>query len=301
MINDFIDTVYKRIVALNSLYDLNSIPYSDSFCKETEYLFSLSINEINIIIKILSESHKIFVMEISKEQYDDKKDKLYGYVAADILIIEKLQGVFHKGLTVEYERRFGERKGSAQIIKELMPNLKSINNSILGIVLNKTVMLDNYLYLLRKNHNEYTEEWKREHLNQQILKYHNIFNKDSKGKDPGEDSSDGKGDARPQRAVDSPLMEDFTEHVTKESVEKVLHIYGVDFFFRVNLRKYKFLYLGQVIETGIIDRKEDLLKVKEMLKKVKENANKDKELEKYYDHIMSLDIKITRRISYSKI
>ena len=44
----------------------------------------------------------------------------------------------------------------------------------------------------------------------------------------------------------------------------------------------------------------DLLKIKEMLKKVKENINKDKELEKHYEDIMSLDMKITRSISSSK-
>ena len=302
MIRDYIGIIYKRIVALNSLYDVNSIPYSDAFFKDTESLFGLSTDEIGAIIKILNESHKILIMEISKEEYEDKKDKIYGYIDANITTIEKLRGVFHKGLVDEYELKYGVRKGAAQLIKELAQNLQNINNSILGIFLNKAIMLDNYIYLIQKNHNEYTEEWKNEHLEQLISAYESRLKKDSgSDKDAGKNDAEKKGDgARPVRAVDSPLMEDFTKHTTIGSIEKVLHIYGVDFFFRVNLRKYKFSYLSQIVETGLIDRKSDLLKIKEMVKKVKENIHKDKELENYYDDIMSLDRKVTRIISYSK-
>jgi len=301
MINDFIDTVFKRIVALNSLYDLNSIPHSDTFFRDTEFLFGLSTYELDMIIKILNESHKIFIMEISREEYDNKKEKIYGYVDTDILNIEKLQSVFHRGLMYEYERVYNNRKGVNQIIKELMPNLKSISNSIMGILLNKVVMLDSYLYFLQKNQKEYTEEWKNEHLKQQISLYESIFKKNS-DKDKNSSKNDSKdGDAaRPIRAIDSPFMEDFTELVTKGAIARVLQIYGVVFFFRVHLRKCKFSYLSQVIDTGIIDRKNDLLAIREMLTKVKENIHKDKELEKYLDDIMSLDIKISRNISSSK-
>ncbi|MCL2155913.1 MAG: hypothetical protein FWH53_09640 [Leptospirales bacterium] len=302
MINDFIDTVFKRIVALNSLYDLNSIPHSDAFFRDTEFLFGLSTYELDIIIKILNESHKIFIMEISREEYDSKKEKIYGYVDTDILNVEKLQSVFHRGLIYEYERVYNNRKGVHLIIKELMPNLKSISNSIMGILLNKVVMLDSYIYFLQKNQKEYTEEWKNEHLQQQIAMYESIFKKGSNNDKNREKNDIGKEEdtARPIRAVDSPLMEDFTELVTKGAIARVLQIYGVVFFFRVHLRNYKFSYLSQVIDTGVIDRKNDLLMVREMLKKVKENINKDKELEKYYDDIMSLDIKISRSMSSSK-
>ena len=301
MINDFIDTVFKRIVALNSLYDLNSIPHSDTFFRDTEFLFGLSTYELDMIIKILNESHKIFIMEISREEYDNKKEKIYGYVDANSLNIEKLQSVFHRGLMYEYERVYNNRKGVNQIIKELMPNLKSISNSIMGNLLNKVVMLDSYLYFLQKNPKEYTEEWKNEHLKQQISLYESIFKKNS-DKDKNSSKNDSKdGDAaRPIRAIDSPFMEDFTELVTKGAIARVLQIYGVVFFFRVHLRKCKFSYLSQVIDTGIIDRKNDLLAIREMLTKVKENIHKDKELEKYLDDIMSLDIKISRNISSSK-
>ncbi|MCL1864270.1 MAG: hypothetical protein FWF73_00465 [Spirochaetes bacterium] len=300
MINDFIDIVFKRIVALNSLHNLDSIPLSNIFFKETESLFGLSPYELSIIIKILNESHKIFSMEITREEYDNKKEIIYGYVDADILNIERLQGVFHKGLMDEYEREYHIRKGSHQIIRELLPNLKNISNSIIGPLLNKSVMLDSYHYLLEKNHDEYTEEWKNEHLQQRILLYEGLFKKSSNNdKNTEKNDTAKKNTSGKARAVDSPFINDFTDRVNKISIERALHIYGVDFFSRVYLRKYKFSYISQVIETGIIDRKSDLIIIRDMLKKVKDNINQDKELEKYYDDIMSLDRKITSSINYS--
>jgi uncharacterized protein YihD (DUF1040 family) len=55
-----------------------------------------------------------------------------------------------------------------------------------------------------------------------------------------------------------------------------------------------------VLDTGVIDRKSDLMILKEMLKKIKENMDFDKELDKFYDEIMSLDRKVSRNISFSK-
>jgi hypothetical protein len=261
---------------------------------------------------MLNESHKIFVMEILREQYSSQSGIIYGYIDSDILNMEELLKVFHKGLMDEYERMHRTRKGAHQIIRELMPNNKDSGHSIMGNLLNKSVMLDSYLYLLKKNNGEYTEAWKAEHLQKQILMYENAFRKDfNKNKKSKKDDKNDKDNieikedsssqaAAPRRAVDSPLMDDFTDNVTKVSVARMLHIYGVNFFFRVNLRKYQFTYLSQVIDTGVIDRKKDLLMIKDMLTKVKENIHQDKGLEKYYDDIMSLDIKIARSISSSK-
>ena len=302
MFTDFIDTIFKRIVAFNSMYDLNSIPHSDVFFKETEALFGLSTNELDIIIDIINRSHKIFIIEIAREEYNDKSETIYGYVDSDMNNMKRLQSIFHKGLMDEYERERYNRKGSAQIIKELMPNIRSLRGTIMGIHLNKAVMLDSYIHLLEKNFLEYTEEWKQEELKQQISIYESsgFLRKDFKDKDSANFDMGDAEDQGPERAIDSSFIEDFTDRVTKGSVARVLNIYGINFFFRVYLRKYKFAFLSQVIETGIIDRKSDLLVAKEMLSKLKENLNHDNELEKYYDDIMLLDRKITRSISFCK-
>lgn len=301
MNKDLIERVFKRIVAINCLYNINSIPHSDVFFKETEASLGVSNPEMELIISILKESHKIFVMEVSREDSNKKIEKIYGYVDADLLSIQKLRDVFHRALMDDYEKDTGRRKSSGQIIKELIPQLQYINHTPMGKLLNKAIMLDEYSRLLEKDYKEYTEEWKEENLMLQLSVNQDLMKKYTNDKNvvPEKEVPALKKN-NPVRAVDSPLIDDFSRQVNAGSISRVLHIYGVDFFFRVNLRQYKFEYLSQALDTGVIDRKSDLVSLKEMLKKVKENMDLDKELEKYYDEIMSLDRKVSRCISFSK-
>lgn len=168
MNKDLVDRVFKRIVAINCFYNRDSIPHSDVFAKETESLLGLSIPELDLIISILKESHKIFIMEISREDSGKKLPKIYGYVDADILSIQKLREVYHKALMDDYEQSTGKRRSSNQIIKEMIPQLQYINQTPMGKLLNKAIMLDEYARLLEKDYKEYTEEWKEENLQIQL-------------------------------------------------------------------------------------------------------------------------------------
>jgi hypothetical protein len=301
MNKEYIDRVFKRIVSTNCLYNINSIPHSDIFFKETEALLGLSIPELELIISMLKESHKIFVMEISREDPGKKIEKTFGYVDADLLNMQKLRDVFHRALMDDYEKDTGRRKSPGQIIKEMIPQLHYINHTPMGKLLNKAIMLEEYVRLLEKDYKEYTEEWKEENLQLQISINQELMTKYSNDKkEIIEKEVPLEKKPKPVRAVDSPLIEDFSKQVSAGSISRVLHIYGVEFFFRVNLRQYKFEYISQVLDTGVIDRKLDLIILKDMLKKVKENMDLDKELDKFYDEIMSLDRKVSRNISFSR-
>ena len=301
MNKDIVERVFKRIVAINCLYNINSIPQSDVFFKETEALLGLTSPEIDLIIKMLKESHKIFIMEISREDSASKTDKVYGYVDADFMSVQKLKDVFHRALMDDYEKETGKRKSASQIIKEMIPQLHYINKTPMGKLLNKAIMLDEFNRLLEKDYKEYTEEWKEENLQLQIAANKDLLVKLSDVKTAiKEKEVQTEKKIKPVRAVDSPLMDDFSKQINAGSVSRVLHIYGVEFFFRVNLRQYKFEYLSDVLDTGVIDRKIDLMHLKEMLKIIKENMDVDKELENHYDEIMSLDRKVSRNISFSK-
>lgn len=298
---DIVDRVFKRIVAINCLYNVNSIPHSDAFIKETEALLGLSVPEIELAINMLKEAHKIFIMEISREDKAKKIEKIYGYVDADILSIQKLRDVFHRALMEDYEKDTGKRKTSGQIIKEMIPQLHYINHTPMGRLLNKSIMLDEYARLLEKDYKEYTEEWKDENLQLQFSINKELMVKFSNDKKKqAEPDVPAAKKIKPVRAVDSPMIDDFSRQVSAGSVTKVLNIYGIDFFFRVNLRQYKFEYISDVLDTGVIDRKSDLVNLKEMIKKIKENMDYDKELAKYYDEILALDRKVSRNISFSK-
>ncbi len=301
MNKEIVDRVFKRIVATNCLYNINSIPHSDVFFKETESLLGLSAPEIDLVISILKESHKIFIMEISREDSNHKVEKIFGYVDADLMSIQKLRDVFHRSLMDDYEKETGRRKSSGQIIKEMIPQLQYINKTPMGKLLNKAIMLDEYARLLEKDYKEYTEEWKEENLLIQLSVNKDLLVSFSKDKKENiEEIIPAEVKAKPARAVDSPLIDDFSRQVSAGSITRVLHIYGVEFFFRVNLRQCKFEYISQVLDTGVIDRKSDLMTLKEMLKKIKENMDIDKELDVHYDEIMSLDRKVSRNISFSK-
>ncbi len=301
MNKELVDRVFKRIVAINCQYSINSIPHSDVFIKETESILGLSAPEIELIISILKESHKIFTIEISREDVNNKVDKIYGYVDADLLSIQKMREIYHRALMDDYEKESGRRKSSGQIIKEKIPQLQYINHTPMGKLLNKAIMLDEFARLLEKDYKEYTEEWKEENLKIQLSLNEDLISKYTSDKKAVlEEAAPVVKQKKPVRAVDSPLIDEFSKEVSASSISRVLHIYGVEFFFRVNLRQYKFDYISQVLDTGVIDRKSDLMILKEMLKKIKENMDFDKELDKFYDEIMSLDRKVSRNISFSK-
>ncbi len=306
MIHDNVEKIFRRIVAKNSLLDSNAIPHSDDFHNEMESLLGIPKAEIEIIISILKESHKIFVMEIVKEDKLKKIDRILGYIDADFFTIQKLKGVFHKLLEKEYENYAGKKKTAYQIIQEMIPKIHYMSNAPLGRLLNKAIMLDEYERLLDREYKEYTEEWKEENLNIQIEINSPVFKGIDKKKALEKKNSESvkkdfeKKEKSVRRAVDSPAIDEFNRQNSLTSINKQLQIYGVDFFFRVNLRNYKFDYIKLVLEKGVIERKQDLLVLKEMLSKVKNNISIDRELEQYLSEISALERLVNRMISFSK-
>lgn len=303
MIRTNVDRVFRSIVAKNALHNLNSIPHSDAFYKEMESLYGLSKSEIDVIISILKESHKILIMEISREDKNRKLEKILGYVDADLMTLQKLRDIFHRALSDDYEKENGRKKGPHEIIRELIPRLQYINHTPLGRVLNKAIMLDEYVHMIEKDYKEFTEEWKEESLKVQLDINKELLSGFSGKKKAGEEQAEPEPETGKKaayvRAVDTPQHQEYMDQVNSGSINKLLQIYGVDFFFRVNLRKCNFEFISQALDTGVIDRKKDLMDLKEMLKTIKSHLSSDAELEKHYDEIMSLDRKISRFISFS--
>ncbi len=305
MIKDNVEKIFRRIVLHNGLNNLNSIPHSDVFLPEMESLFGISRADLEIIISILKESHKIMVMEISKEDKDKKLEKVQGYVDADLMTISKLGNIFHRALEEEYENQSGQKKTALHVIKELIPRMQYISHTPMGKLLNKAIMLNEFERMLEKDYKDFSEEWKEENLNLQLELNKSVLEGVGKRKDDSKiiekvPESVLPAPKKSQRAVDSSQHEEFQMQSNRVSVNKVLKIYGVDFFFRVNLRKCNFKYIKEVLESGVIDRRSDLMLLKEMMKKIKANMPFDSELENYHDEIMSLDRIVSRAISFSK-
>ncbi|HOP29320.1 MAG TPA: hypothetical protein P5120_05640 [Spirochaetota bacterium] len=306
MKNDIVDKVFKRIVAHNQSMNLDSIPHSDTFQNEIMSLYGLPKNELDVILSILKESHKVLIMEIAKEEPRKNLDKISGYVDADLHTIQKLKEIFYNALVAEYEKEYHKKKTAGQIIKELIPRLSYINHTPVGKFLNKALMLDEFERHVEKNYREFTEEWKDENytvqlsVNEEFIKNIGSEKKKSLSAKETESVPAAVKPAVSKRAVDSPLHQEYQNQNSSESIAKMLQIYGVDFFYRVNLRKYNFEIIEQAIDSGIITRRQDLAGLKEMLKQMRSHFGIDSELEKYYDDIMNLDRKVSRSISFLK-
>ncbi len=301
---DIVDKVFKKIVAQNMRQNIESIPHSDTFQNEVLSLYGITKNELEVILSILKESHKILIMEIAKEDPRKNLERISGYVDADLLTIQKLKEVFYNALIVEYEKDYKNKKTVGQIIKELIPKLSYIKHTPVGKLLNKAIMLDEFERHVEKNYREFTEEWKDENFKIQLSINEEILNnigdeKKKSAKDRDSVSAEVK-EVKNQRAVDSPLHQEYQKQNAGDSLVKMLQIYGVDFFYRVNLRKYNFGLIEQAIEGGVITRRQDLLLLKEMLKHMRANFGIDSELENYYEDIMNLDRKVSRSISFLK-
>ena len=298
MLDNYIEEVFNQIIAQNSKVGPDGIPHSDIFEKQVQALLGIDAMEINRIVRILKDSHKIFTFEIIKEDLDNDIKRVEGYVETDLQTIRKLKNFFQKFLMDEFEKQFNKRLLVHQIVKDIFSRGNFYKNTMLGQIGNKAIMLEEYENFIEQNFNEFTDSWKAKRLAEVILKSENKLIGDSR---PSGEKSPETGGKSPlsKRAVDSPKYQNYTSDKSKQSLDKVLQIYGVEFFFRINLRKYNFDLLKQVVESGEIDRRADLIVLKEMIQKMKSNIGKDPKLLEHSERIYKLERIISRQMLYS--
>ncbi len=300
MLTRHIEEIYNLIKKRNSTNSVNAIPHSDELTKELQASHGLEAHDIRRIITVLKEAHKIFSIEVVKEDKDKDIRRVEGYVITDHQTIKRLKTYFQAVLTEEYERQFYRKLMFQNIMKEVYSKPGHFKNTPIGQVANKAMMLDEYDKLLEKHYWEYNDEWIDKKYNEilQIIK-----EEEKKKEEPEKEKKEeetGKEKKQTQRAVDSEKYKSFKNDSSQHSLNKILKIYGVDFFFRVNLRKYNFELLTDIIRKKQIDRKSDLKKLKDMLQKVKQNFDRDTKLGEYRDQIYELDRVLTSRIMSSR-
>jgi hypothetical protein len=293
-----LEEVFNKIVEYNAKGNHESIPHSDAFEKEAELLLGINKYDFAQVIKYLKEAHKICSFEIIKEDKDNDVNRVDGYVEADLHTIRKLKNVFQKLLMDEYEKQNNRRFLVNQIVKDIYSRPNFYKNTLLGQIANKAIMLNEYENLIERNFTEYTDSWKSKKLEELSSLTEKIGLESA-----GEAADEGVGDTQPDnahRAVDSPLYNKYSSDKSKQSLDKVLQIYGVEFFFRINLRKYNFDLLGEILEKGVINRRADLTVLKELIQKMKANMGKDPRLIEYTNKIYKLERIISRQLPYSQ-
>lgn len=294
VLRDACEEIYQYIFQQNSEEGTESIPHSDAFVKRLEPMLGLDAGYIKKIIGILKDSHKIFILEIEKEDRDRDIRRVEGYIVSDLTIIRKLKATFQRALEARYEEENRKRLLANQIIKEIFPRLHSMKNSALGMLANKAIMVDEYENLLMKEFHEYTEEWKADKLKEVLESIEKLDKKGDVQNRPAAQPDVEKGG----RAVDSPQYNEFKVTSDGQSLSKVLQIYGIEFFYRVNLRRYNFDLLTLILENGQINRRNDIILLKSMVQNMKANMERDPELAVHADSIYKLERTISRAMAF---
>lgn len=309
ILNEIYDEIKKR----NSLENAKSIPHSDEFINLISASVGVPVNLVKSIIKVLTNAHKIFIIEIVAEDTVRGIPRVEGYVITDLVLMRKMKAFFQKELVYMYNTQFNKGLMVHQVIKEIFPVIRSFNNTPIGEVANKSIMLEEFEKLIETNFIEYTEEWKEQQLAEEMDKAGIKRVKAGVGDTGMATLETGEsGDTlvaevkdgtrfRLTRTVDSERYKKFITRSKSKSypLQRILNIYGIRFFLQTHLRRYQFSYLIQIIEDRQITKRSDLLILKDMLKKIKMNIDIDPNLIKHKDDIYNLERTISHYIYFS--
>jgi len=308
-----LDDLYHEIELKNKELSPLSIPHSDTLTKQVISSLGMSPENMRCAILLLCDAHRIFSMEIVAQDTNRGIDRVEGYIVANRDIISNLKVYFQDLLSQIYEKQFHKHLLVHQIIKEIFPIIKSFNNTDLGQVTNKTIMLMEYERLIEKDPQDFSDDYIEKKMIE-IATREKITYTPRNGvpivppQDPIQSmtppslsrvTNSASMHGGFARAVDSPEYQDFAEKKNKYPIQRILNIYGIDFFIKVSMRKYQFDYLRQLVEDRQITKKEDLNLLKSTVEKVKANIFHDKELERNRELIYALERAVSHAIYFT--
>ncbi|HSV97856.1 MAG TPA: hypothetical protein VLM75_13115 [Spirochaetota bacterium] len=299
---DIVEEIFQEINKQNAVVGMRAIPHSDDFIKYVTSSLGVDADFVRRALGVLLSSHRIFSMEIVAEDGAKDVPRVEGYVVTNITIVRRLKNYFQSELMVEYERQFHKRHLFRQIVKEIFPMMRSLNNTIVGQLANKAIMLDEFERLLEKNFGEFTDEWKEQHFASEMQ---NANFPASLEKSRGPAATPGTGSTRSgkvkpvSRAIDTKQYEDFVSKSNSYPLQRILKIYGVNFFLQVNLRKYQFEYLKKLVEDGQLNRRSDLLLLRGLIQMVKSNMHRDSGIAPHLNELYDLEKSVTHRLFFA--
>ena len=286
---DLVEDIFRHIVQQNKNENGDSIPHSDALQKHLESALGIDAPSFDRAITILKNSHKILAFEIFKENSVQNTGKVEGYVDADISTVRRLREIHGRILAESWAEEHRQRKTATQIVRDLLPMMNSLSGTPLGAIFTKAFMLEEFEKLLERDYPHYSEDWKAAKLDEILAAEQGSSAAANSGTASSERQSRDKQKTTPsgknQRAVDQVPA----DVQGKFPVQKIIQIYGIDIFFRTNLRQYKFDYLYELIESKQIVKWSYLKRLKDMLGTVKSNAASDPLLNENFDKINRLE------------
>lgn len=311
MAQSIIEEIFDEIKKKNASNDASAIPHSDEFLKTTSAMLGVNPDIVKKILQVLVRSHRIFAIEIVNEDHLRETPGIDGYVVTDLNTVRRLKNVFQRELMYAYNRQNNKNLLVHQIIKEIFPIIKSYNNTPLGESANKAIMLAELENLMEKNFNEFTEDFKEKQFRVEISQANleKLVEKKEKAPEKAAQARQERTPAHQQervqdlnqslRAVDSKSYNDFISKKSKYPLSRIINIYGIDFFYKVNLRNYQFSYLKQVINDRQISKRTDLTHLRDMLRVVRSNVSRDAKLKDYLDDIYDLEKAVVHQLYFS--
>ncbi|GBF49876.1 hypothetical protein LPTSP4_13960 [Leptospira ryugenii] len=268
---ELVDSIRKQNIETK-----DKIPGSDTFLRVWAAQFSRTEDEIRKILYNLRESHYIFIINTVAP---DPNLFVYGeevYMIAEHEILTELKRDADTSLERIYESSNYKRKSSFQISRELFPRIKEYNNTPLGRAINLVVMLEEYLRILSSTSYEYTEQWRKQKLQE-------LYASESTTE---EISSAFSQATETKRAVD--IMKESGKEKQDPSWSKATQSFTVEFLLRVHFRKYEFDIIKKLIQTGKISQEKELKFIRDTLNLMETRTNEDRILKRYMEEMIEL-------------
>ncbi|TGK52417.1 hypothetical protein [Leptospira bouyouniensis] len=280
---DLADMIRKE-----NLESRDKIPTSDSHLRIWSSQLARSEEEIRKLLAALRDSHFIFLVSIVSP---DPNLFVYGedaYVFAEPFILNELKKHSEETLEKLYEASNYKRKSAFQITRELFPKIKEFNNTPLGRAINLSVMLEEFQRMLTAQSYEYTDQWRRNKLQEifkdEVLQAEELANNANfRENDPTKRAVDQLKDQAPKEKIDSNWVK------AKEN-------FSTEFLLRVHFRKYEFDIVKKLIQSGKLKEEKDIKYVRDTIQLMESRIDQDNLLKRYANEMIDL-----RRYAQAKL
>ena len=298
-LEELLTGILADIRKYNSTRNQQAVPQSDWFYDEIQHHYNLIPFAIPKLLKIMADSHKIFMFKIVEADGKERIRRVDGIVTTEGNVIKSLLEYYNDELIRAYSHEFSMKYSVERIIKEFFPKLNEYNNTELGRIANIVIHLMSFVSTLERNISQYTMQWQDKQLRVELEKSDplSFFVDGADGSPiPADTVTAASGQDASRRAIDSPKYDEFKKYMSKNTIEKTLVVYGVEFYSRVCFREYQFNLVQKLIEDGHISEKDDLLLAKKMLNKTRANSDQDLNLQKYAHDINDLEKIINEKL-----
>ena len=274
-----------------------------------------SADQANYFLRLLNEAHYLFRIHLVEPDDTLMVEGINAYVVAEVAIMRPIKDFANGELETLYEQQFYRRKQANVIIKELLPQVRTFNNTPLGRSLNMAMMTQQFEHILTEDFQEYTETWKKRKLRELMPDGNAAVGSDE---DESADMTDAGAppiptvdiDDHPPSGIDAPERPPLSAASAGEQplravddserlaeVQQMDHSgkwgeavsrFGVQFLVRIHFRKYEFDKVRWLIRTGKIALESDLRYIRDTLRLMEGRTGRDVRLKQFHKDMAEL-------------